>query len=118
MNTYHLKPEVAPYILLTNAVHTERQDVVFSLCEEGYAEILRLDGNNIGSPKYLGIATYFHQDFSPILGRVSTSKRAAAHDALLAAGLKLDGNTAAHAAAILLAVGDCPQVAGFICGNT
>lgn len=68
--------------------------------------MLRIDEAMIGTPDYMGLAYWWSHEYKHTLRDATTKQRKKAHDALLAAGLRLDGESDEHARIIARAAGE------------
>jgi hypothetical protein len=59
-----------------------------------------LDQGLVGTPEYLGIAYFWASEYKHELRAATPKQRKAVHDAILAAGLRLDDVTQTHAAIV------------------
>jgi hypothetical protein len=65
-----------------------------------YEAVLTLDEKFVGTPDYMGVAGWWSYEYKWTLRESTAKQRKRAHDAILAAGLPLDGESAHHAAIV------------------
>jgi hypothetical protein len=62
-----------------------------------FEAVLTLDEKLVGTPDYMGVAGWWAYEYKWWLRAATPRQRKRAHDAILAAGLPLDGESAHHA---------------------
>lgn len=82
--------------------HVER----LPLTSRSFMLLYSLDRALVGTLDYMGMAGWWADEYKHTLRGASTSERKKAHDALLAAGLRLDGESDEHARIIARAAGE------------
>ena len=65
-----------------------------------YEAVLTLDERLVGTPDYMGVAYWWSHEYKWTLREATHTQRKRAHDAILAAGLPLDGESDEHAAIV------------------
>jgi hypothetical protein len=70
------------------------------LTHRAYIAVAALDEGLVGTPDYLGLAYWWSHEYKYTLRDATPTQRKAAHDAILAAGLDLDGVSKQHEAII------------------
>jgi hypothetical protein len=71
------------------------------------ALLLALDKSLIGTPDYMGLAYWWADEYKHGLREASARERKKAHDAIVAAGLPLDGVSDLHVKFIAKATNNC-----------
>jgi hypothetical protein len=71
--------------------------------------VMRIDQAFVGTPDYMGIAYWWDHEYKHTMRDATTKERKKAHDALLAAGLPLDGVSDEHAQVIAWATNNGQQ---------
>lgn len=66
--------------------------------------LLKIDAAMVGTPDYMGLAYWWSHEYKHTLREATPKQRKKAHDAILAAGLRLDGESDGHAEIIGKAV--------------
>jgi len=62
-----------------------------------FEAVLTLDEKLVGTPDYMGVAYWWSHEYKWTLRAATHGQRKRAHDAIMAAGLPLDGESAHHA---------------------
>lgn len=70
------------------------------LTHRAFIAVNALDEGLVGTPDYLGLAYWWNHEYKYTLRDATPTQRKAAHDAILAAGLDLDGVSKQHEAII------------------
>jgi hypothetical protein len=65
-----------------------------------FEAVLTLDEKLVGTPDYMGVAYWWSHEYKWSLREATHKQRKRAHDAILAAGLSLDGESDEHAAIV------------------
>lgn len=73
--------------------------------------VLQIDDAFIGTPDYMGLAYWWGQAYKHTLREATTKQRKKAHDAILAAGLPLTGESAEHAQIVAWATNNGQEAA-------
>lgn len=73
--------------------------------------MLQIDAAMVGTPDYMGLAYWWDHDYKHAMRAASTKQRKKAHDAILAAGLPLDGVSDEHAQIIAWATNNGQEAA-------
>lgn len=68
-----------------------------------FEALLTLDEKLVGTPDYMGVAYWWNERSKYILRAASQVERKRAHDAILRAGLPLDGESDEHAEIVMRA---------------
>ena len=79
--------------------------------------IMRIDHALVGTPDYMGLAYWWDHEYKHSLRACTTKQRKKAHDALLAAGLALDGVSDEHERIIAWATNNGRQASKEMGGN-
>lgn len=74
-----------------------------------FVVLMRIDEAMIGTPDYMGIAYWWSPEYKHDLRDATTKQRKKAHDALVKAGLRLDGESDEHARIIAWATSGGPK---------
>ena len=80
---------------------TRTTSIRFPQSPEATAKLLALDESFIGTPDYMGLAYFWHYCYRHSLRDASRARRCRVHDALVRAGLPLNGESPAHDAIII-----------------
>jgi hypothetical protein len=58
--------------------------------------LMKIDGAMVGTPDYMGLAYWWSHEYKHTMRAATTTERKRAHDAIVAAGLPLDGESDEH----------------------
>jgi hypothetical protein len=81
-----------------------RREVTLALTLDAYIALRRLDELKIGTKDYMGLAPFWGVEFKHVMRETSYTERASVHDALIDAGLTLNGDTVEHGAVVLASI--------------
>jgi hypothetical protein len=81
-----------------------RFDLTLSLTQDTFKVLREIDQRNVGTEDYMGIFWFWDDEYHRALKDVPCRVRAAAHDALVTAGLTPNGFSPEHTALILMAI--------------
>jgi hypothetical protein len=84
-----------------NSAAIAEGDLTLSMTVVSIAKMISLDDAFVGTPNYMGMASFWHDEFEDVLSLLSYHERVATHRALLEAGLPVDGCGGGHKSVIV-----------------